>query len=387
MATSTLDSVRELAPEIAKRAEEIEAARRVPLDLLDDLIAAGCFRMVAPARYGGSELSPRQLYEVIEELSRADGSTGWTVMIGATTPLVMSFLPEPTFARIYADGPDVIGGGTLAPKGGLVAVDGGYRVTGQWPFASGCQHCSWLVVHGMVIRDGAPVLLPNGVPEMRVAAFPADEVEIVDTWHVAGLKGTGSHDLKVAGAFCPDERTAQLFGGAPAVESRFFRIPALGVLGNSVAAVAVGIAGAALDDVAGLAGGGKRPAFTPNRRLAESPVFQARLGEAEATLRAARALLYSEADAAWEKAAAGGSFDLLDRARLRATAPQVTALAVQVVDAAYAAGGGSSLYESSPLQRRLRDIHALTQHAGVSTDFYAVTGALLAGEDVDAMRI
>jgi alkylation response protein AidB-like acyl-CoA dehydrogenase len=387
MTTSTLDRVRELAAEIAKRGDEIEAARRVPLDLLDDLIAAGCFRMLLPQRYGGSELSPREAFEVIEELSRADASTGWTVMIGGTTPPVLSYLPEPTYAAIYADGPDVIGGGTLAPKGRLVAVDGGYRVTGQWPFASGCQHCSWLAVHGMVVRDGAPVMGPNGTPQMRLAAFPADQVEIVDTWHVAGLKGTGSHDVKLDDAFCPDERTAQLFGGSPSVDCRLSRVPLLGILGNAIAAVAVGIAGAALDDIAGLAGGGKRPAFTPNRRLAESPVFQARLGEADATLRAARALLYSEVDAAWERACAGDTFELLDRGRLRAGAARVTSLAVQVVDFAYTAAAGSAVYESSPLQRRLRDIHTLTQHAGVSTDFFTVTGALLAGEEVDASRI
>lgn len=387
MAETTLERARQLAPEIAKRADEIEAGRRVPLDLLDDLVAAGCFRMLVPRRFGGSELPLGDALAVIEELSRADAATGWTVMIGATTPAVLSFLPLPTFEQLYAAGPDVIGGGTLAPKGRLVAEDGGYRVTGQWPFASGCQHCSSLAVHGVVVRDGAPAMLPNGMPEMRVALFPAGEVEIVDTWHVSGLRGTGSHDLKVDGLFCPEERTGRLFGGTPCVDTQVTRLPALGLLGTAVGAVAVGIAAGAVDDIVSLAGGGKRPAFQPNRRLAESPLFQAKLGEADATLRAARGLLHAEADAAWARAAGDQPPTVLDRARMRATGPKVTSLAVEVVDAAYAAGGGTSLYDSSPLQRRLRDIRALTQHAGVSADFFGVVGALMVGEDVDTMRV
>ena len=386
--TSTLDRVRELAPEIAKRSEEIERGRRVPLDLLQDLVDVGCFRMLVPSAYGGSEMSLHDALRVIEELARADGSTGWTVMIGASTPAVFSLLPKATFDEIYADGPDVIGGGALAPKGRAEVVDGGYRVSGQWPFASGCQHCRWLVVQGVVIRDGAPTLMPNGMPEMVAAVFPADGggVEIVDTWTVAGLRGTGSHDIRVDGAFCPQERAARMFGGTPCLESQAFLIPPIAQLGAFVAAVAVGIAAGAVDDLAALAQGGKRPAFSP-RRVAESPLFQARLGEADMTLRAARALLYAEVDGAWERVGSGEQLALLDRARLRAMAPRVTSLAVQAVDAAYTAAGGSSLYDSSPLQRRLRDIHALTQHAAVSSDFYAVSGALLAGEDVDSMRI
>lgn len=386
MTETTLDRVRALAPAIAKRAEEIEQARRMPLDIVDDLVAAGCFRMFVPREYGGDEVTLSEGLRVIEELSRADAATGWTVMIGSTTPPIFGFLPKPTFAEMYAHGPDVIGGGTLAPKGTAVAVDGGYQVTGQWPFASGCEHSRWIVVQCVLLADGAPRLMANGMPEMRVMLFPTTDVEIVDTWHVAGLKGTGSHDIRLDGAFCSEERSFGLFGTTPSIDGGIFRVPIIAQLGLFVSAVAVGIARGAIEDIAALAAGGKTPAFSP-RRIAANPVFQDRLGEADATLRAARALLYSVSDDAWDKAVAGDEFPLLYRARMRSTAPQVATMCTAAVDTAYGLAGGSAPYETSPLQRRLRDMHTVTQHAGVGRDFFAVTGALLAGEDVDAMRI
>lgn len=384
--TDTLGKVREMAPAISKRSDEIEQARRLPSDLVADLAAAGCFRMLVPRRYGGSEMSLRDAIEVVEEVSRADGSAGWTVMIGASTPVVFGNLPEPTFAALYKDNVDAIGGGAVAPKGQAVVTDGGYLVSGQWPFASGCEHCDWLGVHAVVVRDGEPARLPNGMPAMRIAVFAASEFEVVDTWNVAGLRGTGSHDIKLAGKLCPEEWTCSIFGAPANVDGQIFRVPVVSQLGLFVSAVAVGIGQRALGDIAALAAGGKRPAFG-GRRLAESPVFQDRLGELDATLRASRALLYSVIDEAWERAGSGEAFPLLDRARLRSAGPQVVSLAVNVVDGAYRLGGGSSLYDSSPLQRHLRDVHAITQHAAVGRDFFPLVGALLAGEEVDAMRI
>jgi alkylation response protein AidB-like acyl-CoA dehydrogenase len=375
-----------MAPAIAKRAEEIEEARRMPLDLVDGLAEAGCFRMFVPREYGGDELTLAEGFRVIEEVARADAATGWTVMIGSSAPPLFGFLPKATFDQLYAGGPDMIGAGTLAPKGRAVPVDGGYRVSGQWPFASGCQHSQWIAAQCVVVADGEPQRMPNGMPVMRVMLFPAAEVEILDTWRVAGLKGTGSHDIRFDEAFCPDERSFTVFGSKPTLAGGVFRVPIIAQLGLFVSAVAVGIAQAAMDDVVALALGGKTPAFS-TKRVAVSPVFQDRLGQADATLRAARALLHSETEHAWAKAVAGEEFSLLERARMRSAPPQVAILATEVVDTAYSLAGGSSLYDTSPLQRRFRDIHALTQHAGVGRDFFAVTGGILAGEEVDAMRL
>jgi alkylation response protein AidB-like acyl-CoA dehydrogenase len=384
--SSTLERVAELTPEISARGEEIERARRVPADLLAKLVAAGWFRMLLPRAYGGDDLSLSEALTVVETLAEADAATGWTVMIGAATPLVLGFLPRATFDEIYAAGPDVIGGGALAPKGQAVPVEGGYRVTGQWPFVSGCEHSAWLALQCVQITDGQPQLQPNGMPVMRVTLFPAGQAEILDTWQVAGLRGTGSHDVRLQEVFCPKARTCTLFGAAPTITGGGFLISPVAQLGLYVGAVAVGIAAGAVNDLACLAGSGKRPAFAP-RRLAEAPLFQERLGEADGALRSARALLHAEAVGAWDRATRGAALGLLDRARLRATGHQVTRLAALAVDTAYTAGGGTSLYDSSPLQRRLRDLHALTQHAAVGADFVPLVGALLAGEPVDAMRL
>jgi alkylation response protein AidB-like acyl-CoA dehydrogenase len=379
--TSTLERVRELTPAIRQRSREIELARRVPLDLIAELKAAGCFRMHVPTEHGGDDLTLSQALEVIEELAGADGSTGWTTMIGSDSPILFSRLPRAMFDAIYADGPDVIGAGALAPKGQAMRVDGGYCVSGQWSFGSGCQHADWLIAHAVVVEQSQPQPLPIGAPDMRVAVFPANQVEIVDTWHVVGLNGTGSHDFRLRDAYCPEERTFSLMG-PPSVANTGFRIPLLGQLSLNLAAVAVGIGRGALDDIAELARGGKRRVFASNR-LAASGVFQDKLGEADASVRGARALLHADAEVAWAKASHGEEFSPLERLRIRATAAYVVRLMAQVVDLAYTSGGGSAIYEASPLQRRLRDIRALTQHIGVSGEAFEHVGALLAGEDLD----
>jgi hypothetical protein len=180
----TLEAVTALAPVLGARADEIERGRRLPPDLVEELTAAGCFLMLVPHSHGGAELDLPADMRVIEELARADGSVGWTAMIGHSAPVLLGKLPRQAFDAIYADGPDVILGGTLNPTGGATPVDGGFRVTGQWSFASGCQHSHWFIAHCMV-DDGRQ-------PPMRMMVLPAADVEIKDTWSVSGLCGTGT---------------------------------------------------------------------------------------------------------------------------------------------------------------------------------------------------
>jgi alkylation response protein AidB-like acyl-CoA dehydrogenase len=382
----TLAAADDLAPVLAGRAAEVEQARHVPKDLVADLTAAGCFRMLVPADYGGDALNVGQALAVIETLSRADAAVGWNVMIAGSNLVVFGLFPRATFEAVYADGPDVISGGSHAPKGQAQPVAGGYRITGRWPFASGCDNCSWLVTHSPVVRDGVAELLDDGTPVMRLALHRAHDVEIIPDWHVLGLRGTGSHSIAVDDVFCPEERTCVLFGAQPTMRGTIFNIPPVAHLGLFIAAVALGIAQAAVDDLVSLLASGKRPAYG-TRRAAESPLVQARLGEADATLRAARSLLYDQAARAWRVAAAADGFSLLDRARMRASSSRVVAMTAEVVEAAYLGGGGTALYDSSPLQRRLRDMYAVTQHAGVGPDFFPLVGALLAGEPIDPRRI
>jgi alkylation response protein AidB-like acyl-CoA dehydrogenase len=362
----------ELLASIGARSEEIERQRRVPLDLLDDLRAAGCFRMLVPSDHGGAALDlPTQMH-VIEQLAGADASVAWTVMIGSLAPIAFAKLSRATFDALYEDGPDVILAGTFNPTGVAARTPGGFDVTGRWSFASGCQHADWFMGH-CIVDDGH-------VPTVRMMLLRPDQVAIEDTWWVAGLCGTGSHDVVVDGVHVPDRLTFSL-SDPPCHPDPLFRIPELSFTAFEIATVAVGIAGGALADIAAMAGA-KVPAFADST-LATNPLFQCRLAEADARLRAARVLLDADAASAWATAAAAAPFTPEHRARIRATTTWVTQTAASVVDTAYTAGGGSALYSSNALQRRHRDIHALTQHFAVKPDTFTMAGAVLMGQDVD----
>jgi alkylation response protein AidB-like acyl-CoA dehydrogenase len=373
-AAAVLDAVRDLTPGIAARAAEIESARRVPLDLIKDLVAAGCFRMLLPSSHHGAGVDLVSAMNVCEELSRADASVGWTVMIGASAWRDLAGLPRATFDALYADGPDVIIGGAFNPTGVARAVQGGYRVSGRWAFATGCQHCHWLY---------ANCIEENGVdpPRIRTVVFSPPEIAIQDTWSVSGLCGTGSHHFVADNVLVKAERTFPTLSSEACLDGPLLRIPPPPLFALELASVALGIAQGALDDVLALST--RKVALLAHRPLADNPFFQHQLGAADAKLRAARALLYADAAAAWATAVAGATFAPDHRARIRASAAWAAAAAASVVDAAYGAGGGSSLYADSPLQRRFRDIHALTQHFLVRPDTLTTAGAVLAGVEVD----
>jgi indole-3-acetate monooxygenase len=372
-----LDAVRGLAPAIAARAGEIEAARRLPPDLVTELTAAGCFGMLRPRSHGGAGVDLATSMRVYEDLSRADASVGWTVAIGSGCWLDVVGLPRSTFDAVFADDPNVKVGGGINPAGVAVPADGGYRVTGRWAFVSGCQHCDW--IYGNCIEEGAT---GNGaMPPLRVALFQAAEVEIEDTWSVSGLCGTGSHDVVADDIFVPAERTFALLSAEPCLDDPLARIPLPSPYALQMASGALGVAQGALDDILALAAG-KVPLFA-GAPLATNPLFQNQLGQADASLRAARSLVYAEAADAWAAAVAGDLFTTEHRARIRGSATWVCDTAATVVGIAYRAGGGSSLYRSSPLQRRFRDVHALTQHFLVKLDSLTTVGAVMAGQEVD----
>jgi alkylation response protein AidB-like acyl-CoA dehydrogenase len=369
---ATLAAVRAMGPTIAGRADEVERARRLPPDLVDQLKAAGCFRSLVPRRLGGAGATFAEHLRVIRELARADGSVGWTVMIGSSGPVILSGLPPATLDALYAPGPDLVGAGTFNPTGVATPVDGGYRVSGRWAFASGSQHADWFLAH-CVVDDGR-------MPPLRMMVLPAAEVEVLDTWEVSGLCGTGSHDFTVDGAVVPDERTFSVFEESHG-EGAMGRIPELTYSALSFANVAIGIAEGALAEVTTLATA-KVPMFA-GAPLATNPLFRHDLGEADAHLRAADALLAAEVASLWETAESGAGPTDEQRARARGTATWCTKAAATVADVAYTAGGGTALYSSSPLQRRMRDAHALTQHFAVKPDTLTLVGAVLAHQDVD----
>lgn len=362
-----LGAVRALGPDIANRAAEVEQARRVPGELVDALVAAGAFRLAVPAELGGVEAHPRQLLEVIEEVARADGSVGWVTMIGAVTGVMAAYLPEAAAKEVYGD-PGVITGGVFAPIGSAAAADGGWVATGRWPFASGCEHSHWLL-GGCVAGDEVLGLL-----------FPRADVEIIDTWDVSGLRGTGSHDMAVAGAFVPDERALRVLTMEPLRGGPLYRFPFFGLLALGIGAVSLGIARRSIDELVALASGA-------GRRSAKRSAVQAQVARAEASLRSARALVLAEIDAAWQLAERDGAVPIRSRALLRLALTNAARVGAEVTREMYDAGGGASLYAASPLQRCFRDAHAATQHVMVGAQIYELAGRVLLGVETDTSQL
>jgi alkylation response protein AidB-like acyl-CoA dehydrogenase len=379
-AQTIFSKVRKLAPQIAARSAEIEQGGRIPDDLFRELTAAGCFRMLVPASHGGAELEFPEILAVIEELSRADGSTGWIVGQAASAQLIFSHYPADVIDQIYSEGPDVLGAGAVAPKGRAVVQDRGWKITGQWPFVTGCDRASWIYLQCMVVENRKIQFLPNGSPLTRMMLLPATAVEIVNTWEVSGLRSTASHDVRAVGALCPRNRSAAFTRSEMSLSGAIFRIPLIEQGGLYVAAVAIGIARGAVEDIAALAPG-KRPALRSGS-LADCPSFQEQLGVAYMELEAARALLDRSAGLAWQASLNQRPLAAREQAMLRATVAQVTATSARAVDIAYALAGGTAVYNQCSLQRRFRDIHTLTQHAYTGRHFYSVLGAVIAGKNV-----
>jgi alkylation response protein AidB-like acyl-CoA dehydrogenase len=381
-ADTLLNAVREYAPKISARSADIEAGRRLPADLLADLIALGLFRMLTPKSHGGMEIDFPTSIEIIEALGAADGATGWTVMIGSETPQLFALLPRQRFDEIYAKGPDVIAGGGFAPRGTAELRGNEYIVNGRWAFASGCQHSNWLIGNCVVTESGKPRpgLFP-GTSEIRAMLFPPDAVKILDTWSVSGLRGTGSHDIEVENLRVPTTDSIDIFMGQSSIPGPLYSAH-LAYFALHIAAVGIGIAKRALREIVTLATTNKKRLYA-STSMVDAPLFQYRIGNADRTLSAARALLMNEANKIWSNAVAGNPLAPNDQVEAIATVAWVAHTAASIVDSCYTAGGGSAPYDSSPLQRCLRDIHTLTQHAAAAEGWVTRAGAILLGQPAE----
>jgi alkylation response protein AidB-like acyl-CoA dehydrogenase len=380
-----LEAAAALVPAIRSAADRIEHDRRLPPELVRALADAGLFRLCVPRALGGLEADPATMIRIGETLAQADGAAGWSAMIGATSGVASGYLPEPAAREIYGADPRVVTGGAFAPHGTATVVDGGYRVTGRWPFASGCEHCTWLMGGSVVVDAGRPRLLPGGMPDSRLMLFPAADARIIDTWTVSGLRGTGSHDIAVEDLFVPAARSTSIITDRPRERGPLYAFPVFGLLALGIAAVGLGIARAAIDELVCLARA-KTP--TGSRRLlADRATVQAQVAEAEAVLGAARALVLGTVAEAWDRAQAEGTITLTDRARLRLAATHATMASVRATDLMYTAGGGSAVYASSPLQRQFRDVHVVTQHIMVAPATLELTGRILLGVDADTSML
>ncbi|WP_158600826.1 acyl-CoA dehydrogenase family protein [Teichococcus wenyumeiae] len=371
-----IEAARSLSPAITGLRDDIQRERRLPAVLIEQLREHGFFSLFLPRRLGGLELSLTDYLQVVEEMSRVDGTVGWCVTIGGGAPPWLSgFLPEAAAHRIFVAERALVSG-NLAPLGRAVPLPGGYRVSGRWAYGSGILHSAWIATGCVVMEDGVLRRALDGTVDTRILFLPTGEAEIIDTWHVGGLRGTGSHDYRMADVFVPASH-ALAPDQEPVQPGPLYTIPRHTVLGLTIAAVPLGIARAALDAVREITAG-KTPRIRPEL-LRDRPVVHATLGRAEAQLRAARAFLLEACEAAWSTAAGGGTVTLEQRVAVRLALAQAGEVSKSVVQAAYDIGGGTSIYDHCPLQRCFRDVHTASQHAQVQSANFETAGRVLLG--------
>jgi indole-3-acetate monooxygenase len=364
-----------VAAALAGRSAGIEAARRLPADVVGLLQESGLLRMLTPAALGGPELHPAAFFDTVERLARADASVAWCSFIASTSALIAAWLPQPEAQALFGD-PDVKAAGVFAPRGKAVREGDGFHVSGRWAWGSGMQYADVAVVGCLVPGEES-----RGVLSVVV---PASAVHCLDNWTSMGLCGTGSGEFEVDGTWVPSSHTARLT--APPVQpGALYRFPVFGLLALAIAATASGIARAALDELISLADakvpmGGQRP-------LAQRATVQDAVARAEGQWRAARAFQHEAIAAAWAQATADGSIQTAARRDLRLASSHLVHAAAAVVDRMHTLAGGNAIFAASPLQRCLRDVHVATQHMMVGESTFELTGRLLLGQPTDVAML
>lgn len=336
------------------------------------------FRLLVPECYGGLQIEPWTFFETLKETARADGAVGWCQMIGVTTGMMAASLPDEWSREIYGSNPATITSGVTAPLGTAIAHHDGLKVSGRWPFGSGCQISEWICGGCQLMDDGEPRKNRFGTPEIALVFFPAADVTIHDTWHTSGLCGTGSHDIEVKEALVPAGRWVTM-GKRARLDAPLYRFPTLGLLALGVSAVALGIAEHAIEAFTELAR--EKVPTGSNRALSARAGAQRDLARAMAAVQSSTALTREAIGAAWEEANRESSLGLETKARLRLAAANNAWSAAEAVDLLYHAAGGSSIYADSPLQQCFRDVHVATQHLMVAQPIYEVVGKVALGID------
>jgi len=360
--TDYLQKARELAPTLAAASDEIEELRELPERIVEALIEGGFFRMLLPRSLGGGELDPLAYVQVLEEIAKADPSTAWCLGQNSGCSMSAPYL-EPAVAReifgppcgILAWGPDLPGAG----RG--VAVEGGIRVTGRWGFATGSRHATWLGAHVPIFEpDGTPRMNPNGRPFVRTVLFPKSSAEIIDNWHVIGLRGTGSDSYALNDLFVPQKYTCSRDNEAERREpGLLYRFTSGMIYAMGFSNVSLGIARGALEAFVELARD-KIPRGA-RKTLRENNVIQSEVAQSEAKLRSARAFIHTTLREMWEEAEEKGDFGLDKHWQLRLASTWAIHQARDVVATIYHAAGATAIFNDNPFERRLRDIHAGTQ--------------------------
>jgi alkylation response protein AidB-like acyl-CoA dehydrogenase len=369
------DAIAGLAPRIRAQADRAEQQRHIDIDLAQAIAAAGLHRLTAPRDVGGHEAHPFMQILAIEALSRIDGSTGWNLMIGLETLGILSATLPESQARDMLGDPTLIISGALNPLGRARRVDGGFLVSGQWPMASGCHASSHFWGQCVVATDDPPEARPP--VQLIEVLVPRAQFEILDTWHVSGLRSSGSHDVKVTDVFVPDMRVTRIARG-PRATGPLYRLPQMSRLAYNKVGVATGIARAAIDHFMDLALT-KTPRGSSSKLAGRADAHQA-IAEAEVLLQSSRAFVFQAVGELWRVVCDGGQPDTRLRALLQLACSHAAQAAVDAVDKVHAATGISANFLTSPLERCTRDVRVVRQHIMTSGQWIQGAGRVLLGE-------
>jgi len=343
------------------------------------------FHLALPRALGCPELDLPTYVQVIEEIGKADASTGWVVNQAAIFATYAARMPRDAARSIWIDTPRGVVANTPAPSATAVVVPGGYRVTGRQGFSTGCRHAAWLAAHARIVENGLLRLEANGQPEQRYFFVPVAEAQLLDTWRVRGMRGTGTHHFAVNEVFVPAERSLHSVK-APLLEpGPLYRIARTLLFASGDASVALGLARTCLTTFSGLAGD-KTP-WRMSEMLRDQPTIQAAIGRAEANLRSGRAFLTESIREMWTELTSTGTISLDQRAALRLATTHAIRLAVDIVDTVYNAAGATAVYEGNLLQRHFQDIHVISQHSQGRLAHYELVGRHWLGLKVDEARL
>jgi alkylation response protein AidB-like acyl-CoA dehydrogenase len=380
LADAYLKRARELVPMLAAAGDAIERGREVTPEIVSALIERGIFRMLLPRSLGGAELDPLTYTEVLYTLAQGDGSTAWCLGQNSGCSMIASYLPAETAREVFGGPRGILAWGPDVPAAGrAVAVEGGFRVSGQWGFATGSRHASWLGCHVAVfLPDGSPRLAPSGRPQVQTMVFRKSEARIIDNWQVLGLRGTGSDSYALDDHFVPQEYSAGRDNPAELRErGPLYQFTSGMIYAMSFAHVAMGIARGAFDAFIELARD-KVPRGS-QYTLRDNNVIQSQVGQCEARLNSAHAYLRGVIAAMWGEAKTRGAIAPAHHPQLRLAATWAIHQARDVVATVYHAAGATAIFEANPLERRMRDIHAGTQQGQGRPIHFETVGQTLMG--------
>jgi alkylation response protein AidB-like acyl-CoA dehydrogenase len=376
-----LGIARSLEPLIRQQAEDLEQGR-IPPALVDALYDAGVFKAMLPREVGGLEAEPVGWLQMIEELARINASVGWLAFIQSGVGL--TFLDPGRFERFR-----VRGGGRLIlamnlgrMAGKAVKAEGGYRISGRWPFASGSPFATWLGGLSVVCgQDGSPLLDSSGQPQRLLAIWPADQARLIDTWDGLGLRGTGSGDFEIADLFVPDEQVNAEFFGSKLYDRALFRMKEMPEVGHG--AHALGIASAALQAFVDAVNTRPLPGSVRHMTMGHMQAHQIAFARADALVRAARALLHETVRAAYEDAQAHPELALELRVRLRQANIFTVRTAREAVSLIFEMAGSSAVYRGRPIEQAFRDINTAVNHTNYVESAYTAVGSYFLTRDRD----